>query len=295
MDVDKIRALPRKHKKTYIALLCMVYLVLILLSFYTFGESVKQITLDQIKAITGALITVLFAFLVVAPFLPQISVAEIEEVHPQQISPELEVLLSSANRWRYRGNFGRYFRGKVLPTLSGRQNSHVSACIIDPCDVELCRKHADYRASINGIDKGRKYNENVVSIEVIVTVVIAAWYVTNRNLTVDMYLNRNFDPIRIDSNDNCMILTVEDRRSPALKIANTHFTYHHFELQMLSARQQSRKIVLGGVRKGIELAEISTDDVRAVVEHAELREVLDRINDEEILKACLRSRNPYEN
>ena len=295
MDVDKIRSLPRNHKKTYIALLCAVYAILLLLTYYGFGETLKDIALDQIRAIADALITVFFAFLVVVPFFPQKGNSEIEELHPQQITSEFEELLRNANRWRYRGNFGRYFRGKVLPTLSGRQNVHVSACLIDPCDVELCRKHADYRGMINAIDKGRNYDENVVSMEIIVTIVLASWYVVNRQMNVEIYLSGTFDPIRIDSNDYSMILTVEDRRSPALKISNNHFTSQHFELQMASARQQARKINLGGVRQGIELPEINEEDIKSVIVTADVDEVLGRISLKEIQLAFLRSKNPYEN
>ena len=295
MDVEKIVSLPREHKKTYLALLCAVYLITLLLAYYLFGESIKDIAYEQIKAIGGALLTVLFAFLFVIPFFPVKKKGAIEELHPQQITLEFDELLSNANRWRYRGNFGRYFRGKVLPTLSGRQNVHVSACLFDPSDVDLCKKHAEYRGGINSIDKGRIYDENLVSKEIVVTIVIAAWYVVNRRMSVDIYLNRSFDPVRIDSNDHSMILTVEDRRSPALKISNNHFTSQHFEMQMATARDQARQINLGGVRQGIELPEIDEQDVIAVIEYAELTEVLERVTAQVIKMACLQSRNPYEN
>ncbi len=114
-------------------------------------------------------------------------------------------------------------------------------------------------------------------------------------MAIDIYLSKAFDPIRVDSNDQAMILTVEDRRSPALKITSTHFTYNHFELQINTARRQGRKIDLGSMRKGIELAEISTSDIESILKSANMSQLCNALGLETILEACKKSKNPYEN
>ena len=200
---------------------------------------------------------------------------------------------SSATRWRYKGNFGRYMRGKVLPTLATRQNCHISACVIDPRNSELCKKHAYYRSRINSIDKGKKYDADAVAMEVLVTIVICAWFSANTRASVELYLTASFDPVRIDSNDEAMILTVEDRRSPALMVKKNHFTYEHFETSMEFARSQGQRVVLEGVRKGIELAQIDKTDVVSVLEAAGMTAFLDRISPNAIAEACRASKNPY--
>ncbi|MBV8659124.1 MAG: hypothetical protein JO142_14990, partial [Burkholderiales bacterium] len=258
-------------------------------------QSINSVILDQVKSIATALITVLFGLLVIYPFIPTKEKGETIEIPPQGITKEFEVLLNSATRWRYKGNFGRYLRSKVLPTLASRPNIHVTACLIDPANQDLCEKHAAYRGSINAIDKGKNYDAKSVSLEVTITIVIASWYAKNRGMDIDIFLSGSFDPIRIDANDEAMILTVEDRRSPALMITKKHFTASHFDLQMQTAREQSRKIELDGMRVGIQLPEIEALDVTSVLEKAKLGAVCKELTPEAIAEACKKSRNPYEN
>lgn len=294
MDGERIIKLPRHHKKTFLALLLLLF-ILSLAAAGALGLSGKEILLEQVKSVTSALITVLFGLFLVAMFLPTPESGEIAEVQPSDITREFVQLLSSADRWRYKGNFGRYLRGKVLPTLAGRPNVHISACLIDPTDEKLCELHADYRGSINAIDKGKRFTADTVATEVVVTIVIAAWHAVNRQMAIEIFLSKSFDPMRIDSNDEAMIITVEDRRSPALRISRNHFTYSHFELQMTTARQQSRKVDLTGIRKGIELGEMTAADVSTVLQTAGMRALCDRLGADNILTACRKSKNPYEN
>lgn len=295
MDSEKILSLPRHHKKTFLALLCAIYIIAIFLAYFCFGQEAKDLALDQVKSIASAIITAIFALLVVVPFIPSREKGEIIEIASQEIKNEFEKLLASATRWRYQGNFGRYLRGKVLPALASRTNVHITACLIDPGNRKLCEQHAEYRGGINAIDKGRQYDADVVSLEVLVTIVIASWYARNCGMDINIYLSSRFDPIRIDGNDEAMILTVEDRRSPALMITQKHFTASHFNLQMQTARDQAKKIEIGGMRRGISLPEIGEEDVSKVLQSAGLSEVCERLTPLAIAEACRKSKNPYEN
>lgn len=295
MDTDKILNLPRHHKKTFVALLVSIYFISLLIAHYQLDQPFIEVVLDQVKSISSALITVLFGLLIITPFLPSNKQGEIIEIPAQEITDEFEKLLNSATRWRYQGNFGRYLRGKVLPTLASKTNVQVLVCLIDPANQELCARHAEYRGNINAIDKGRKYDSAAVSLEVMVTIVIAAWYARNKGMDISIFLSGKFDPIRIDGSDEAMILTVEDRRSPALMITQKHFTANHFNLQMQTARNQARKINLGGMRHGIQLAEIDSNDVESVLATAELGDICNKITAQAITTACKTSKNPYEN
>jgi hypothetical protein len=275
--------------------LLVLLFILSLVAARALGLSGKEILLEQVKSIAAALITALVGVFLIAMFLPTPESGEIAEIQPGDITREFVQLLSTASRWRYKGNFGRYLRGKVLPSLAGRQNVHISACLIDPADEKLCGIHADYRGSINAIDKGKRFTAGTVATEVVVTIVIASWYAVNRQMSIEMFLSKSFDPMRIDSNDEAMVITVEDRRSPALRISRNHFTYSHFELQMATARQQSRRVDLTGMRKGIEVGEITAADVSAALQTAGLNVLCGRLGVDNILQACRESKNPYEN
>lgn len=295
MDADKILSLPRHHKKTFVALLFSIYLISLFIAHYQLGQPFSDVILDQVKSIGSALITALFGWLIIVSFIPSKEKGEIIEIPAQEITAEFEKLLDSATRWRYQGNFGRYLRGKVLPALASKTNVQVLVCLIDPANQELCARHAEYRGNINAIDKGKKYDSATVSLEVMVTIVIAAWYARNKGMDISIFLSGRFDPIRIDGNDEAMILTVEDRRSPALMITQKHFTANHFDLQMRTARDQARKINLGGMRHGIQLGEIDSNDVASVLATAELGESCKKITAQAIATACKTSKNPYEN
>jgi hypothetical protein len=295
MDSDKIINLPRYHKKTFVTLLILFYVFLLAVAHKVFDQDLKGIFFDQTKYISSALITIFLGFFMILFFFPRKEKGEIIEIPAQEITKEFDKLLKNANRWRYQGNFGRYLRGKVLPSLASKSDVHVTACVIDPANQELCEKHAEYRSGINAIDKGKRYNAQAVSLEVVVTIVIAAWYARNRNIDIVIYLSGRFDPIRIDGNDDAIILTVEDRRSPALMITKKHFIAEHFNLQMQTARNQARKINLGGMSFGIELAQISATDVVNVLSVAKLENVCNELTAEVIVKACHESKNPYEN
>lgn len=295
MDAEKIINLPRHHKKTFVALIAAIYIITLLIAHYHFGQRISDVLFDQVKSIASALITALFGLLIIIPFIPSKKKGEIIEIPAQEITTEFEKLLASATRWKYQGNFGRYLRGKVLPTLSSKNSVQVLACLIDPADRELCTKHAEYRGNINAIDKGTKYDFKSVALEVMVTIVISAWYAKNKSMDISIFLSSKFDPIRIDGNDQAIILTVEDRRSPALMITNQHFTANHFDLQMRTARAQARKIELVGMRHGIQLAEIEPRDVESVLAKAGLQDICRQITPKAIAAACKSSRNPYEN
>ena len=222
-------------------------------------------------------------------------IAGLEEIHPRNITKEFDLLLSNAGRWRYKGNFGRYMRGKVLPTLASKANFHISVCIIDPTIEGLCEEHARYRNSINSIDKGKKYDAENVALEVIVTIVICAWYVTNKKAVVDLYLSTVFDPVRIDANDNAMILTVEDRKSPALKITSDHFMFEHFDLQMQFSRQQARNINITGLNESNTVAALDANDIEVFLSSIDMSDLCNELGAERILDSCRTVRNPYEN
>lgn len=298
MDAQKILSLPKYHRRTFIGFLLLICVVLIIvdLAFIPLTPASTQSALSgYVQSIVGAILVTLIVLWIFVSFIPlRENTGGLHQVEPNGITDEFEDLLKDAQRWRYKGNFGRYLRGKVLPTLAGAANLHVSVNIIDPQNEKLCRQHAQYRNSINSIDKGLNYDADKVSMEVIVTIIHCAWYVANRDVSIDLYLSSVFDPVRIDSNDNAMILTVEDRRSPALRLANNHFMYNHFDLQMRYARDQGRRIELSGFGERATIAAITEPDVQTFLAKIKMDSLRDRLTAAKIVTACRESRNPYE-
>lgn len=297
MDLSKVLELTKKYRNAIIALVIAILIIISLINYISFEVPLGTILKQILDSIFAAIITALFSLLFVVLFLPDKKNKNGQqiEIAPNQITSEFDELLKVANRWRYKGNFGRYLRGKVLPTLSTKKNMHVTACLIDPTNAELCQKHAEYRYSINSIDKGKVYNHQLVVLEVIVTIIVCTWYSSNKDVQIELYLSSNYDPIRIDSNDNAMILTVEDRRSPALKLTSQHFMYSHFELVMRTAREQAKKITLPKIRKSNSLNDLEETDIEEILNNINMMGVLKVVSVSEILSACKKVTNPYEN
>ena len=298
MDTKTLLKLPTAHRRTFVALLLAICALIILCDIFLVPaapESLQSNLAGYIQALAAAFIVVLIIYCIAIVFIPRPSVAQnLLQIEPKDITAEFEILLSSALRWRYTGNFGRYLRGKVLPTLAARPNMQISVSIIDPQDDILCNKHAEYRNSINSVDRGLHYDADTVALEAIVTIIHCAWYVANKGVSIELVLLSMFDPLRIDSSDNAMILTVEDRRRPALKITHDHFMYSHFDLQMRYQREQGRELPLRGFPNRATISAIEEEDVENFLTSINMQTECEKLTAERIVVACRESRNPYE-
>ncbi|MEX0810277.1 MAG: hypothetical protein WD044_16245 [Dongiaceae bacterium] len=296
--MDNVLRWSQSHRRLFIFLLFVLFVLLIVIDVFVLHGGFKTVQLSAsgivrnlIAAIATSAIVAVFYLVFVAPEQPS---ETLKQLAPSKITREFDRLLTDAIRWRYKGNFGRYLRGKVLPTLASRQNVDIDVSVIDPRDVDLCERHARYRNEIPGIDRGRNYTHDLVALEVLVTILHCAWHAANRDLSIDLYLSRVFDPIRIDTCDTAMILTVEDRRSPALLLTSSHFMYSHFEQHMRYTRDQGTKIDLAHFPRRLNLLEVSVADVTAFFNRTALADVCENVGADRILVAARNVTNPYE-
>ncbi|EUJ11161.1 hypothetical protein Meth11DRAFT_2001 [Methylophilaceae bacterium 11] len=297
MDPDRILNLSKYHRKTLIGFMVLLFILLLALDVWVKPNALAELAemaSDYIRAIASSILTALVVLWIVKSFLPPLSAKGLNEIQPEQITKEFDLLLATATSWRYKGNFGRYLRNKVLTSLENRMNMHISVCIIDPKNDHLCAEHAVYRGRIHAIDKGRKYDANLVATEALVTIIFCAWHVAHKKSKIDLYLTSVFDPVRIDANDNAMILTVEDRRQPALKVTKEHFSYAHFDSQLKFTREQARPLDLVGLKASTSISTLTSKDIIDFCERINMKELCERLTAKSILKACKESKNPYE-
>lgn len=219
MEIETILGLPKYHRRSFLWLLVAICVILIFIDYFIvpYSGSVASMLSEYIRAVVGALLVGLIVYWIFVSFTPHpVGGTGLELIEPTRITAEFETLLQETTRWWYKGNFGRYQRGKILPTIAGRVNAQASIIIIDPTNRDLCERHAIYRNEIKAIDAGKNYNAKDVVLEVLVTIIHCAWYVTTNKVNVDLYLSSVFDPVRTNSNDAALMLTVEDRRSQRL-------------------------------------------------------------------------------
>lgn len=300
LDAKKILNLPIHYRRTFLALLVLIAILLVAVDLYFFGTnaapgSMQSSASQYIQSIVAAITVALFTFVLVAFFLPSDNVSHgLTHLSPTEITPAFDKQLEQARTWQYRGNFGRYLRGKVLPTLSGKTNMRISACIIDPRDKKLCEDHSRYRSKINGVDKGRTYTSQVVQSEVLTTILICAWYVSAKGASIDLYLTSVFDPVRTDASDKSMIITVEDRRRPALLIDADHFMYEHVSLQMSFAQRQGERVPLETLAYKANISDLNETDVSEFFSTIGMGEICGLVGAKELLGATKNLKNPYE-
>lgn len=299
MNAKRILALPLHYRRTFLALLVFIGLVLVATDVIFFTKnatpgSPQSIVSQYIQGTVAAIIVSLLTFSLAAYFLPRDDVRHgLTHLSPTEITAAFEKQLELSRVWQYRGNFGRYLRGKVLPALASRVGVKISACIIDPRDVKLCEDHSRYRSQINGIDAGLMYTPQLVQVEVLTTILICAWYASSKTALIDLYLTPVFDPVRTDASDKSMIVTVEDRRRPALLIDATHFMYEHFSLQLLFAQRQGTQIPLNSIAYRANISDLTEDDVLEFFKKIGMDEICKEIGAGRLLESCNNVRNPY--
>jgi len=299
MDLKNVLNLSRHHKRAFIGILILIVLLLVIIDLkflqpVSTAAETSNIWSNYVQSIVAALIVALFTFGVIQYFLPDDTEAKaMSNLEPTKITAAFELQLANATSWQYRGNFGRYLRGKVLPTLSAKTGMRISACIIDPKDIDLCVEHSQYRTQINGIDKGKIYTVPIVQEEVLTTILICAWYAKSKSVTIDLYLTSVFDPIRTDASDKSMIVTVEDRRESALLIQRSHFMFDHFGLQVLNVQKQGTKINLDSLPFRQSLSDITSEDAKQFFESIEMTAICEQIGAETIIQRCINVKNPY--
>ncbi|KFI23940.1 hypothetical protein [Nitrosococcus oceani] len=122
MDPESILTLPKEHRRTFVWLLILLFLLVLLIDWQLSSLSFADAFLGYVRAIAAAILTSLFLLWVISSFIPRNKRVEgLVELEAGKITEEFDRLLSTATRWRYKGNFGRYMRGKVLPTLAKQE------------------------------------------------------------------------------------------------------------------------------------------------------------------------------
>jgi hypothetical protein len=297
MELDAVLQLPKYHRRSFFALTALSMSLLILADVYIFNdkEPLDKVASGIISHVIAGAASAILVIGFLSFFIPRdIKQSSLAQVPAPAITGEFEKLLASATRWRFKGNFGRYLRGKVLPTLSVKSQVDVDASIIDPRNPELCAQHARYRGEINAIDRGRMYTAEDVAREAVTTIMHCAWHVENRGISIDLYLTDFYDPMRIDASDAAMIVTMEDRRRPALKLTSENFMYDHFMTHMRYLREQGEKLDLTGFKRVAGFHEVYESDITDFMTKIGMGPLCTQLGAGKILADCRANYDPYE-
>ncbi len=296
MEFEEVTDLPKYYSRAFFAVVGLILFILFVFDVFVLenGRAAREITSDLIGHIIGGILAAILTVAFLRFFVPRsLKSNSVNQIAATEITKEFERLLSTATRWRFKGNLGRYLRGKVLPTLAAKQQIDVDVSIIDPRNSTLCAKHAASRSQIDGIDKGRAYDAKVVALEAVTTIMHCAWHIQNSGMSIDLHLTSAYDPVRIDAGDSEMIVTVEDRRSPAFKFSSGNFMYTYLMAHMRSIRDQAEKINLGGFKRSANFQQVTGEDIEEFMEKIGMSDLCKSLGADRILADCRANYNPY--
>lgn len=196
--------------------------------------------------------------------------AELHHIHASDISLELERAMAVATFWRYKGGTGTYLRAETLPRLSESfvRRREVWIEIIDPSDLSVCKRYADYRRRLKHprsvTDQRDAWSPRRVRIQAYATVLAAAWFNQHRNLRIHLGLSRQMSTLRYEMSSESFIVNNEEGVwAFGAKVKTS--TYDCFYDELVYSFEQSRHVDLEAVDVP-PAHELTYEHVPAVIE-----------------------------
>lgn len=268
--------------------------ILLLVRFWLGNFDALRILTSVIEALLATFLASLGIAGFVKYFAPRDSRDEILIVEPRDLSEKFEQLLRKTKHWKYKGNFGRYFRTKVLGTLSDRaQKDHVSidveCIIIDPRNAQLCATHATARNSVRTVDGKQNWTAEDVQIEVYSTILCC--FIYSSTLNIKLGLLNYFEPQRFDISSSDVIVTREDRKAPAMLLRETGYFSTAANRDFSTSMRQASPVIL--TPNDLTLDAIDCSKALALLTTAELG--VDKLHGmiAEICTRAASASNPY--
>lgn len=227
-------------------------------------------------------------------FVPRDVDREILLLEPRDLRDEFNTLLQTSESWKYKGNFGRYFRTSVLSSLSSRSvEKHIAieveCIVIDPDNKELCKLHADARNSVRTVDGKRDWVERDVRIEVYATIVCC--FIYRKTINLRLGLINYFEPQRFDISSSAIIITREDNQAPAVKINKDSYLFFAIRRDYQTAMSQCRDIKL--TVNSLSLDRLDSQLAKQILIDAGLDKSFIDSDIEAICAKALEKSNPY--
>jgi hypothetical protein len=282
-------------------------IALIILTRFLLIPQIAGTTTPSVSSVLDESLGNIFATVVSATLLggivlwliaPSKKRADLDIVHPKDVSPELSRALANTRSWHYDGSTARWNRAVALPQLAdqARLTGSSRTCrllIIDPDNQRICKAYMEYRKGVRSGSVGN-WDLKTVRSDLCATILLACIYdATESLLDIQLFVKSSSPVYRIDASDGSLILTREDPAEPALACsADTHFYAAFMESINFDARQ-SRRVTLWNDAPSI--SELDHQAARRILEVAgiALPEVADDAFVDSILQKVTEPKDPY--
>ncbi len=244
----------------------VIALVTVLLFFWRFFLS-EQFSLSNIldNLISASVISLItLSFFAFVPrdfpdlrFIVQIDPSKSNELHMQA--------LAGTSWWWHHGQYGRWTRQIVAPSLEKRADSRLRWIILDPRNEDACRKYVDY-CNHHRLAFKNEWDLFRVRVEQYSTIFAAYQYHNNRTpVCVELFVSSFFSAYRVDLSEKAVFITTFDPRDPPFMLTPESAWYSTFKNDFELAAKQSMRINLEPAH--VKFSTKVTDDyVREVLE-----------------------------
>ncbi|WP_264969335.1 hypothetical protein, partial [Klebsiella variicola] len=250
--------LRKKHSRNSFITLFIIVLILILLLRYVALPHIYPLQSTDLggffATIFNGLLSSLTVTFLIGLFMFWIqpeseSNAKIEIAYPKELPELFNVAFLRTEIWYYKGGCGRYFRTATLPNMakqarSKSQSKEILVVILDPANIDLCEKHANYRSGTASQEiESRPWTTEEVRAELFATIITTLiTQAKEPSLRIKLSLCPHYSSFRIDLSDDYAIITKEDRSSPAIIChKGTHF-YKSYKDEVILSLNQSRSV-----------------------------------------------------
>jgi hypothetical protein len=221
-----------------------------------------------------------------------------------EVAPTLAEARKTTDRWIYKGGTGTYIRAVTLPECVSfarreRRALLVRLEILDPTNEDVCDIYARFRRS--ALDQPDNSDElwtlERTRKESFATILAACWHRQRfRLLDIDIGLSSSMTTFRWDLSSNCVVITREDPRAPAMMVDRGKFYYDWCSTELLASLDQARRVPIEQARAAPLSDEPTVEEVRKLFDVLGLslpRSFTDRdVGD--IVRKALQAKNPYE-
>jgi hypothetical protein len=301
-----IEKLQNKRAKGYFFLIILLSLVAIFCIRYFIipylnGDKIL-INVSTLNDILDKLFTSLLVTVGIATFIfwltPENKMnAQIKILQPIEIGETIFKARTDTEKWWFTGGSGRYTRSQTLPYLASlaRQKNKTIEIIIqimNPRNILMCSKYADYRNSLRTADKNNKKTPKSVQLDLISTIVSAyMWKTEQPLLDITLGLKDSFSLFRTDLSSSSALITKEDPIEPALLYENGTFFYN---AQLQDMRQSLNQVTkLDFNIKFYGLNEIDETNTKELLTRLNFADLIADDDIKQIIKQAKDNTNPY--
>jgi hypothetical protein len=219
---------------------------------------------------------------------------EVQEAHA--------VARERTDHWYFKGGTGTYLRAVTLKKClqDRRRPMEFRIEIIDPRDVEACRRYDNFRLT-RPPGTGRAsdpWKAGQARLESYATVFAACWYNQHSDfVTIRVGLTRIASTFRYDMSSRHLIITRDDPELPAELVPRQAPLFTAYERELRTSFDQAERVDVERVRQRVSLSEDpGPGEVKALLGALGLTAAKQPLSDDEagiILKKALEPRNPY--